>query len=226
MARKTGRTGGRKSGEGDGGGEQPRTVEQLNDEQLQALTYQHMNLYSQALAKKKAADADFKNVCKKAKAEIGEDAIDEIKDLIAADTEEGEAKLKRRVERTLRIARWAGASFGTQFEVFDGVDRTPAVDRARAEGKRAGLKGEPRKPPHDPSTPQYAAWIEGYDEGQTLAQDALRTQMERSNAEKAGAGEGPSFAQTMREQNDRENKKIGEAAKDIGTKKPTLEVVN
>lgn len=205
------------------------SLEALSDEQMQALTYQNMNTYQNALAAKKKADADFKNVCKIIKAELGPDGVANIKDLIALDTEEGEKRIRAEVERKMRVARWAGAAIGTQADMFDGVDRTPAIDKARAAGKREGLKGAPRKPPHDPSTPQYAKWIEGYDEGQTATQQAFAAKMQGVNAAKE-ADKKPTLAETLREQNDAENKKIGEAAREIaarkiGTAEPTTKIV-
>jgi ribosome modulation factor len=50
--------------------------------------------------------------------------------------------------------------------MFAGPDRTPAVDRARAEGKRAGMNGESMKPPYDTTLPQHDQWVEGWHEGQ------------------------------------------------------------
>ena len=59
---------------------------------------------------------------------------------------------------------------------FDGdmfVDeREPAEDKAFAAGKRAGMAGETAKPPHDPSVPQYARWMEGHAEGQAIVAKA------------------------------------------------------
>lgn len=202
-----------------------QTAEQLNDEQVQALTYQHMNLYTQALAKKKDADAGLKNVCKIIKAELGPGGLDDIKDLIALDSEEGEAKIKAEVERKLRVARWAGAAFGTQFSMFDDVDRTPAVDRARAEGKRDGMKGAPKKCDYAPSTPQYAAYMEGYDDGQSVTQEAFKDQLERNNSA-AKEGGGRRFAEIMREQNDQANCEMAETVRQIGDHAPTHKVVN
>lgn len=139
----------------------------LTDEQRQGLTYQWKSSYEQKLAVKKAADADFKNVCKQIRADLGEKGVEDIKDIIQAQTPEGEARLKAEIERKMRIARWEGATHGTQFSFLE-EDRTPSDDRAFAEGKRASLKGDPRKPPYDPSVPQYQAWLNGYAEGQVV----------------------------------------------------------
>lgn len=144
------------------------SAEQLNDDDMQALFFQHKTAIGNALAAKKLADARFKNACKLAKAELGKNAVADIKLATELEEEDGDAILKDRIERSLRVARWMGSNVGTQFEMFDGEDRTPSIDRARAAGKRAGLAGEPKKPPHDPSTEQYREWMTGFDEGQEV----------------------------------------------------------
>lgn len=142
---------------------------ELTDDERRALTLHHKRHYIDALSHKKAADAAFKNICKKAKAECGPHAVTNIKDLIALDEPGGEAELRAEVERKLQMARWCNSVVGTQFGMFD-ADRTPSVDRAFEAGKVAGMSGESRNPPHDPSVPQYHKWLEGWNEGQgTLA---------------------------------------------------------
>lgn len=141
---------------------------ELTDEQRQALFFQHKKKYSAALAAKKAADVALKNVCKLAKSELGDDAVPSIKDALLLETAEGEVEFRARVERQMRVARWMGMPVGAQGNLFEENDRTPAADKAFADGKRAGLAGETAKPPHDPSTEQYGRWMEGHAEGQAV----------------------------------------------------------
>ncbi len=77
---------------------------QLTDEQLQVLVFQHKKEYAAALAKKKEADAALKNVCKKAKAELGAGAVDDIKLAIELDSDEGQARLREEMDRKARVA--------------------------------------------------------------------------------------------------------------------------
>lgn len=135
----------------------------LNDDQLRALHFNHKKLYEEELALKKAQDAKFRNVCKLIKSEGG--SVDEIKLAIQLDTPEGEKAAQAKIEQQLRVARWNGADFGHQFAL---LPETPSVDRAFEEGKIAGLKGVPKKPPHDSSVPQFKRWMEGYDDGQAV----------------------------------------------------------
>lgn len=140
---------------------------ELTDDERQALFFQHKKKYETALAKKKEADAAFKNACKLAKAECGADAVASIKDAILLDSEDGEKKIRADIERQLRVARWMNVPFGQQAELFtDFTDRTPAVDRARAEGKKAGMEGQTMKPPYANTLPQFDQWVEGWHEGQ------------------------------------------------------------
>lgn len=159
---------GRKKAETKAHEEPARTVGDLDDDQLYALTCQHKKKYEEALAAKKKAAADFLNVTKLARAECGPGVIDDIKDMIALESEGGEEKLKATVERQLRAMRWVGLAVGTQAGLFDEPDRTPAVDKAFAEGKRVGLAGAPCKPDHAPETPQYQSYMKGFHEGQAV----------------------------------------------------------
>jgi hypothetical protein len=99
---------------------------------------------------------------------MGDGAVDVIKDLIALQDPEGEAEIRANLKLRADAMRWAGLPLGTQIELALGeVDRQPAVDRAFDEGKRQSAEGKPAKPPYDPSTPQYRAFLDGYSEDQT-----------------------------------------------------------
>jgi hypothetical protein len=139
---------------------------ELTEDEQRVLLYQHKSQYEAALAAKKRADADLKATCKRAKVDCGEHAVADIKELIALENEKGGEALQADIERKLRLARWAGAKVGHQFNFDEDVaDQTQLIFEA---GKIAGLKGEPRKPPHDPGTPGYDFWMNGYNEGQTV----------------------------------------------------------
>lgn len=157
---------------------------QLTDDQRAALTFDWKKKYSEALAAKKAADAAIKLVCKGARADLGDTAVDDIKDMIALATAEGEAKVQANIERQMKVARWMGMPMGAQSELF-GEDRTPAVDRAFALGKKAGLAGEPCQPPHSNETPQYAKWMEGFHEGQAVLAKGIKPLTPVENAAEA-----------------------------------------
>lgn len=142
---------------------------QLTDDERFALLSRHKKtIVSLREAKKEAAKA-VKDAEKLAKSELGDEAVLEIDHMIELETAEGEAKFKANVEREVRVARWLGLPIGSNGDLFDAVDRTPAVDRAAATGKRDGLAGNRAQPNCDPSVPQYAAYMAGYAEGQKIA---------------------------------------------------------
>jgi ribosome modulation factor len=149
---------------GVGHNSKPEPKAELTPDQQRALFLQHKDHYAVALAAKKKADADLKNVCKVAKAEGF--TAEQIKAAIAFETPEGEAKETAKLKQILQAAAWVGAPIGTQLAMFDEPDRTPSVDRAFDEGKQAGLQGLVRKPPYSPEVPQHDAWMNGWYEGQ------------------------------------------------------------
>lgn len=138
---------------------------ELTDEQRQALFFQHKKAYSAKLEAKKRADAELKNTCKLAKAELGKGAVSDIKLAIQLETDGGDAEFKERIEREMRVARWMGASAGTQFDMFD-MSGVPADERAFDEGKRDGMEGKPQSAAYHPGTPQLNKYIEGWNAGQ------------------------------------------------------------
>lgn len=138
----------------------------LDDEHQQALHLnQHVPSYEEALAAKKKADAELKNVCKVIKSEGGN--LAEIKLTIALRTPEGEKALKATLAYQMRAARWAGLPVGTQVDMF-GPDVRPLDERAKQEGKIAGLRGDECRPSYDAASDGYTPWIEGWHEGQAV----------------------------------------------------------
>jgi hypothetical protein len=162
---------------------------ELTEDENRVLIYQHKAAYQVA---KKAVDdarAELLRVCKLAKSECGKSAVVDIKDLILLEQPKGEDALRADIERQLRLARWANAKVGTQFS-FDEIDKTPDVDRAYQLGKTAGLKGEVKRPPFDASVPQYARWMDGWNDGQAVLvssfRDKLKTFDDDGNSEIGG----------------------------------------
>lgn len=140
---------------------------ELRDDELRALAINHKGLFERALAAKKAKDADFRNCCKKIKAELGDTGVAIIKAMVELDSQEGEAAVIARIRAQARAARWSGLPVGTQIELSLGEpDRTPAVDRAYDEGKQASMGHKECKPPYSPDTEQYRKWMEGFHEHQ------------------------------------------------------------
>lgn len=138
---------------------------ELTDDQKAALFFQHAKQYEKALDTKKQADAAFKNVCKLIKSEGS--SVEEIK-LAAMSPEALDAKIRAEIERSQRLSRWLGMPVGTQISLLDEIDRTPSTDKARADGKRAGLAGLDASPPFAKHLPQAQDWLDGWHEGQAV----------------------------------------------------------
>lgn len=146
----------------------------LTEDQRIALTILHKNAYVTALAAKKAADKAIKDIAKIAKAELGADAVADIKQIIELETEEGEKRQKAEIERAMRVARWMNVPYGSQAHLFGEPDRTPAVDRAYSEGKLDGLAGKDQVSHYAPSTEQYNKYLEGWSDGQKVLAAGIR----------------------------------------------------
>lgn len=147
---------------------------EMSEDQRIALTFLHKKAYVAALAAKKRADADLKNVAKTAKAELGADGLANIKDMIALETEEGEVRHKAEVERMMQVARWVGLPVGAQGQLFAAIDPAPLSERAYNRGKMHGLAGEAFSSPHAPETEAYRSELAGWQDGQAVLAQGIR----------------------------------------------------
>lgn len=148
-----------------------RTAETISDDQLYSLTEQHRQKYELVLEAKKKSDKALIDYGKIIKSDLGAKGLQDIKDLIALSTPEGEAAMKAEMERQARVLRWMGCPIGSQGGLFGDTDRTPIADRAFADGKRQGLAGEKQNNPHHHTTEAAHQHDLGFAEGQTsLAQ--------------------------------------------------------
>lgn len=152
---------------------------ELTDEQRCSLLFAHVaDIDKQAKtladAKKVADDAkgQLASLYKIAKGQgFQRDEIDEFRELRSP---EGEARLRVRLERSVRLARWLSLPVGNQGDFdFSGVDRTPVDDRAFNLGKIAGMEAQDASPPYSAGSSQGQKWMEGWHEGQKLNREAL-----------------------------------------------------
>lgn len=119
-------------------------------------------------AKWEAARAAVKIIEEDAKDVLGKHVLRDFRTHIQAQTPEGEAKIRARVESILRVLRWNAKALGTQANFLDDDDRTPAVERAEAEGERDGLAGARCQTDYAPDTEQYRRYMDGYHKGQDV----------------------------------------------------------
>jgi hypothetical protein len=138
--------------------------EALTPSERQALFLTHRTSWNEVQAKIKLAKKLETDVVATLKA----DGFSKKQMMIADDlgTTKGEAKVTAEVGDRLQVARWIGHSLGAQMDLFEQPDRTPSVDIAYEEGKRASITNKPAKPDYSPETPQYRAYMAGYSEHQ------------------------------------------------------------
>jgi demethoxyubiquinone hydroxylase (CLK1/Coq7/Cat5 family) len=132
----------------------------LTDEQAHAILDQSARSYARALAQKKEQDAKFKNACKMIKADGVK--LTDVKMYLDAESEEGQARIRQRVEEAARIARWRGFPIGTQFTLAL-EDQTES--HSYTLGKEAGLAGLRAEPPQVANVEEF---IRGWHEGQAI----------------------------------------------------------
>lgn len=156
-----------------------RNSTELTDEQRRDLFFIHMGAYKKALAKKKEADAQFKNICKIAKSE-GVNPKD-IKFAIELE-DDGDGALEERRKRQEEIAVWLGLPFGTQADLFEKVGD---IEAAEEEGRQAGMQDLEPKPPYSSDPILSQSWLVGYHDGA----DRRKALLERMNAEEQPEGE-------------------------------------
>lgn len=146
------------------------TIEGISDDQIYSLTELHRQKYEVVLEARKKANKALIDLGKIIKSDLGAKGLQDIKDLIALSTPEGEATMKAEMERQARVMRWMNIPIGTQGGLFADADRTPIAERAFNEGKRQGLAGEPVSNPHHHTTEAAREHDRGFAEGQkTLA---------------------------------------------------------
>jgi hypothetical protein len=152
----------KKNGTADVG---PGHNSQLTDDEKRALTFHHAKLYAAADSLVEKAKADRTAVMDLAASDLGKGAKADIKDILLVDTPK---KMKAVVERTLRLARWAGLPVGTQQNLFE-----PATNHTE-DGKRAGMEGSACEPPKSLAVDASQKWIAGWHEGQTILASAFK----------------------------------------------------
>ena len=133
----------------------------------------HRGTWNQLTAAQKALDKRWTD----AKAALKADGYKVIQMQIADDlsgSPKQEDKVRTAVNDRLQVAVWVGHPLGAQFDLFAQPDRTPAVDRARDQGRQASMENKPCKPDYDSSTPQYAAFMEGYQEDQARITSGIK----------------------------------------------------
>jgi len=91
----------------------------------------------------------------------------------------------------IEVARFLGHPIGTQPELpFNMEDRTPGVEKAKAEGEVAGAEGKTCSAPYAVGSPMEQAWIVGWHDGQATLASAFQKLEAKAAAEPAEDEEG------------------------------------
>jgi hypothetical protein len=159
-------------GHNSGADSAPERTE-LTDDQKQVLYFQWKKKIVAAREQMASLTGELRNAYKGLKADLGITKKEADFALALDNDEKGEMIESHR--RMMELARWEQHPIGLQADLFDGIDRTPAVDKAAARGKKDGLAGDPCAPQADPSTPQYDAYMTAFHEGNAeLARSGIK----------------------------------------------------
>jgi hypothetical protein len=175
--KKTAKTSKAKKGNGAGKGQSaPRkkraatpkpTAEALSDQERQRLLFHHKRKLVPLLV----AEASAKALVTKAKELAKKEGVTwkELQLAIGMSTEEGVEKCGAELERIVRVARWMGKRLSEQLDLFP---KQSKAEEAFADGKRAALNDEMRKPPSHLSQQASQSWMEGFDQGVVTQNEA------------------------------------------------------
>jgi ribosome modulation factor len=136
---------------------------ELSDAEKRALFLNALPELEQLLEKKSGIVSDIRNQRKRI-VSYGFEPF-EIDYALKIRKDEDATMIERR-RKEARIARFLNHPIGTQSDIFDEVDRTPAADKAFDDGKIAGASGKACSSPFSPGLDQDQAWIRGWGEGQ------------------------------------------------------------
>lgn len=149
------------------------------DKTNQALFLDHFAKITEQRKKADKANSDLRNLYKKAKADgFTKKEIDYAVDLMK---DEDDKMVQERL-RQQQIARWMGHKIGTQGELFEAADRTPILEKAKAEGFRAGSMGAGSSTcPYEGQ--QGQEWLKGWHEAQDTLKQAFIDKNQRPDTE-------------------------------------------
>lgn len=164
----------------------------LAEKEREVLFFVDLAAYRKAIAAKKAADAEVKRVGKVIKADLGEHGMAEIKTFELAQTAEGAAHLRAEAEAKARAMSYAGTASGYQFDLLE--DRTPLIERAAIEGRKAGLLGDTLNNPYNEGSAEGQEFARGWHSGQSDLFKGIRAK-EDAERERAELIEGPGHDQ-------------------------------
>lgn len=161
-------------------------------EDRKILFFDHYRPIAAQLEKVRAEQAEYKRLRKIAKA--ANIALWEIDYALRCAEVEDETIIPNRIKRETEIAAWFALPVDFQPDMFGDFSREHGEDRARREGRKAGLSGVGGNP-YDEHTPLGLAWADEWAKEQAKARASMQAAMDKANAEQAelikGSGDDP-----------------------------------
>jgi uncharacterized membrane protein len=142
----------------------------ITSDQRQALALMHRRIYRAKMAIKREADAAVRNACKVIKADLGENGLLQVKDMMARETPEGAAKADAELQARAEVRVWV--SDDRQMDMFP-VATKRADSEAFLQGKIAGMDDLPCASPYSESTVDGEDWIRGWGVGKSIMDELL-----------------------------------------------------
>lgn len=170
----------RKAAAAESGAEDDRNNFEAVDRRAQVLFYHHKRRLAVLENEAQVASRALSAGRKRAKEELGETALDDIKEARKWDKKGGEGAVKAAFERLARLTRWAGFSTGVQGELFRDA---PEQVTPRERGYLAGLNGDEPSPSYDAASSEGQEWMEGYHDGQAAIFGIQREKEAEENEE-------------------------------------------
>lgn len=120
------------------------------------------------------------------------------------ETPEGEAEYIGKLDRQVQAAQFVGSTKVAQIaqlDLFEGIDRTDATERAYDEGQKASMENKAAKPPYAPGTAQHEAFLKGHADHQAKIAKGFKSTDKGAKpaAEKERATRPPRASETAKE---------------------------
>lgn len=154
---------------------------ELTSDQRRCLAGIYRREHTPLSDQKKAADKALKDWGKRLKADLGEHGAEQVKIMIASETEEGAQKVDAKIKAMGEARRWASHS-DNQLGLFPEKDKNGETKAYNA-GKLSGLDGEPLHNPYGAGTSDHDDFARGHQDGSSVMDEVLGILKSREEAE-------------------------------------------
>ncbi|RFC66474.1 hypothetical protein DYI37_03260 [Fulvimarina endophytica] len=158
--------------------------EGLTNDQAMCLALMHRRDYRRAMDAKKTADAAVRNCGKLIKADLGKHGLDQIKVMMAMESEDGAEKVQAEIKAKTQAVKWS-KSADAQLGLFPEKDKNGETKAYNA-GKLSGMDDEPLHNPYGAATSDHEDFARGWHAGKAVMDDLLAQRAEAAAEEEAG----------------------------------------